>query len=75
MIANLQLKDGSEYPNCKIFGVTRYSLNALLRWGNGRMCVSKKDIKNLLIKECYDMQILDDLKGYKYPITNFGGLE
>ena len=71
MIANLRLTDGGEYPNVKIYGVTRYSLNAVLRWGNGRMCVSKKDIDYILIKEVYDMDTYENLKTYKYPISNF----
>lgn len=71
MIANIKFKDGGEYPNCYIFGVTRYSFNALLKFGNGRLCVSKKDIKSLLIKDYYHKDTLEAIRKFKYPVENF----
>ena len=71
MMANIKLKSGSEYPNAFIYGITKYSLNFKIQFGNGRKCPHINDIEQIDIKTYWDLSKMEDLKKFKYPVKQF----
>ena len=71
MMANIKLKNGSEYPNCFVYGITKFSLNAKIQFGNGRKCLSKSDIEEMDIKTYWDLDKMEQLKEFNYPARQF----